>query len=279
MAVDDGLTLKSTIRLPTGYDMPLLGFGVYQNYTTHASVSEAFRAGYRHVDSAQVYRNEAEVGTALRASGLRREEVSLTTKCISKTHGYNTTAQAVDVSLERFGVEYIDLFLIHDPHRGKDLRIETYRALLDAQKAGKIRTVGVSNFGIKHLEEIREAGLQTPAVNQIEVHPFCQQRPIVAYCREHGIIVQAYSPLIRGQLDHPAFARLVEKHKRDPAQILLRWSLQKGYVPLPKSATPARIHSNTNLYDFSLDREDMELLDALDKGKAGAVTWNPVDVE
>ncbi|KAI1796372.1 Aldo/keto reductase [Ganoderma leucocontextum] len=275
----DGLTLRSTIRLLTGHDMLRLGFGVYQNYTTNSSVLEAFHAGYRHVDSAQVYRNEAEVGSAFRASGLRREEVFLTTKCISKTHGYEKTAQAVDVSLERFGVEYIDLFLIHDPHKGRDLRIETYRALLDAQRAGKVRTVGVSNFGIKHLEEIRNASLQTPAVNQIELHPFCQQRPIVAYCREYGIVVQAYTPLIRGQLDHPVFVRLAEKHNRDPAQILLRWSLQKGYVPLPKSATPARIHSNTSVFDFSLDGEDMELLDGLDKGKSGAVTWNPVDVE
>ncbi|RPD78335.1 Aldo/keto reductase [Lentinus tigrinus ALCF2SS1-7] len=259
--------------------MPRLGFGVYQNYTTHESVLEAFRAGYRHIDTAQAYRNEAHVGSAVRESGLERNDVFITTKCISKTHGYDKTLRAVDVSLERLAVEYVDLFLIHDPFKGTELRLQTYRALLDAQRAGKIRSVGVSNFGIKHLEEIRAAGLQTPSVNQIELHPFCQQKPIVAYCREHGIIVQAYSPLIRGKMDHPLFMELANKHEREPAQILLRWSLQHGFMPLPKSATPARIQSNARLYDFSLNEEDMRRLDALDQGKAGAVTWNPVDVE
>ncbi|KAI0745398.1 Aldo/keto reductase [Earliella scabrosa] len=273
------LGLNSTVRLSTGFDMPRLGFGVYQNYTTHDSVLEAFRAGYRHVDTAQAYRNEAHVGSALKESRLSRSEVFVTTKCISKTHGYESTSRAVDVSLQRLDTTYIDLFLIHDPYKGKELRLQTYRALLDAQSAGKIRTVGVSNFGIKHLEEIRLAGLQTPSVNQIELHPYCQQRPIVAYCREHGIVIQAYAPLIRGQFDDPILMRLSEKHKRDPAHILLRWSLQHGFVPLPKSATPTRIRSNTELFDFSLDVEDMQLLDALDRGKAGAVTWNPVDAE
>ncbi|KAI0633292.1 Aldo/keto reductase [Trametes polyzona] len=259
--------------------MPCLGFGVYQNYTTHDSVLEAFQAGYRHIDSAQAYRNEAHVGTAFRASGLRREDVFITTKCISKTHGYESTLRAVDISLERFGMDYIDLYLIHDPFKGKALRLETYRALLEAQKAGKIHTVGVSNFGVRHLEEIRSAGLPLPAVNQIELHPFCQQTPIVTYCREHGIVVQAYSPLVRGKMDHPVFRELAAKHGRDPAQILLRWSLQKGFVPLPKSATPARIRSNADIYDFELDAGDIALLDALDRGKDGAVTWNPVDAE
>ncbi|KAI0769628.1 Aldo/keto reductase [Trametes elegans] len=257
--------------------MPRLGFGVYQNYTTHESVLEAFKAGYRHIDSAQAYRNETHVGSALRESGLRREDVFITTKCISKTHGYESTLRAVDVSLERFDLDYIDLYLIHDPFKGKEMRLQTYRALLDAQTSGKIRTVGVSNFGVSHLEEIRSAGLPMPAVNQIELHPFCQQKDIVAYCLEHDIVVQAYSPLIRGKLDDPIFAQLAAKHGREPAQILLRWSLQRGFVPLPKSATPTRIHSNTKLYDFSLDVDDMRLLTALDKGKDGAITWNPVD--
>ncbi|KAI0645484.1 Aldo/keto reductase [Trametes meyenii] len=259
--------------------MPLLGFGVYQNYNTHDSVLEAFKAGYRHIDSAQAYRNEAHVGSAFRESGLKREEVFITTKCISKTHGYESTLRTVDLSLERFGMDYVDLYLIHDPYKGKVLRLETYRALLDAQKSGKIRTVGVSNFGVKHLEELRSAGLPLPSVNQIELHPFCQQRPIVTYCREHGIVTQAYSPLIRGKMDDTVFTEVAVKHGRDPAQILLRWSLQKGFVPLPKSATAARIHSNTKLFDFSLDTEDMCRFEDLDQGKEGAVTWNPVDAD
>ncbi|KAJ3490919.1 hypothetical protein NLI96_g1070 [Meripilus lineatus] len=198
--------INSTVRLTSGYNLPLLGFGVYQNYTTKESTLEAFKAGYRHVDSAQAYRNEAHVGAAFRESGLRRED------------------------------SIIDLFLIHDPFSGKERRLATYRALQEAKQAGKIRSVGVSNYGVKHLEEIREAGYETPTVNQIE-------------------------------------------YTRDPAHILLRWSLQKGYVPLPKSATPSRIHSNTQIYDFELDQEDMRRLDALDEGKAGAISWNPVDAD
>lgn len=149
--------------------MPLLGFGVYQNYNTKPSVLEAFQAGYRHIDSAQAYRNESAVGEAVRDSGIPRGELFITTKCASKTHGYDSTLKGVDESLARFGFDYIDLFLIHDPFSGAERRLDTYRALLDAQKAGKIRTVGVSNYGIKHLDEIKTAGLPMPSVNQIEV--------------------------------------------------------------------------------------------------------------
>ncbi|KAF8124916.1 NADP-dependent oxidoreductase domain-containing protein [Boletus edulis] len=257
--------------------MPLLGFGVYQNYNTRPSVLSAFTAGYRHIDSAQMYKNEAAVGEAVRESGLERGEVFVTTKCVSKTHGYESTLKGVDGSLARFGFDYIDLFLIHDPFSGTEKRLATYRALLDAQKAGKIRTVGVSNYGIKHLEEIKSAGLQMPAVNQIELHPLCQQRPIVDYCRAQNIVVQAYCPIIRGQMDQSVIQAIAKKYERDPAQILIRWSLQKGFVPLPKSATPSRIKSNADVYDFSLGSEDVTLLDNLDMGKAGAISWNPVD--
>ncbi|KAI0790713.1 Aldo/keto reductase [Abortiporus biennis] len=271
------LDITSAITLSTGYKMPLLGFGVYQNYTTRESVLEAFKAGYRHVDSAQVYRNEAHVGQAVHESGLKREDLFITTKCVSKTHGYESTLQGVDASLERFGFDYIDLFLIHDPYSGTEKRLATYRALLEAKRVGKIRTVGVSNYGIHHMEEIRNEGLETPAVNQIQIHPFCQQREIVKYCQDHGIVVQAYSPLARGNMDDPVIQSIAQKHSRDPAQILIRWSLQKGYVPLPKSANPARIWSNAKVYDFELDQDDMTKLDGLDRGKEGSVTWHPVD--
>lgn len=257
--------------------MPLLGFGVYQNYNAKPSVLEAFQVGYRHIDSAQAYKNEGAVGEAVRDSGISREELFITTKCASKTHGYDSTLKGVGESLARFGFDYIDLFLIHDPFSGAERRLDTYRALLDAQRAGKIRTVGVSNYGIKHLDEIKTAGLPMPAVNQIEVHPLCQQHPIVEYCRAHAIVVQAYCPIIRGQMGHSAIQAVANKYGRDPAQILIRWSLQNGFVPLPKSSTPSRIRSNAAVYDFELGREDMEDLDALDFGKAGAVSWNPVD--
>ncbi|KAH8107817.1 Aldo/keto reductase [Cristinia sonorae] len=280
----DRLTISSSVLLSSGYPIPRLGFGVYQNYTADTSVLEAFTAGYRHVDSAQAYRNEHKVGLAVKQSGLNREDIFLTTKCISKTHGYESTLKGVNKSLEAFGVDYIDLFLIHNPHSGKDLRLATYRALQDARKAGKIRTVGVSNYGVHHLEEIRDAGLEAPSVNQIELHPFCQQHPIVAYCNQHGIVVQAYCPIKRIVRDinddsTKPFRDLGQKYGKDPAQIALRWSLQKGFVPLVKSEQPERIRSNADLYDFHLAEEDMALLDGLDMAEKGAISWNPVDVD
>jgi len=257
--------------------MPLLGFGVYQNFTTEQSVLEAFKAGYRHVDSAQVYRNEDHVGLAVKECQIDRGDLFITTKCASRRHGYLSTLRGVDESLEKFGLDYIDLFLIHDPLSGSERRLDTYKALEECRKSGKIRTVGVSNYSINHLEEIKNAGYEMPSVNQIELHPLCQQKPIVSYCRQNSIVVQAYCPLIKGKMDHPVIQEVANKHNREPAQILLRWSLQNGFVPLPKSATPERIRSNARLYDFALDPDDMSKLDALDKGKEGAVSWNPVD--
>jgi len=201
----------------------------------------------------------------------------ISTKCVSKTHGYESTLKGVDASLERFRSKYIDLWLIHDPFSGKEKRLETYRALQEAKQDGKIRDVGVSNYGVHHLEELEAAGYQMPAVNQIELHPFCQQKPIVEYCRSHSIVVQAYSPLRRGKLDDPTLIRIAERINRTPAQIMIRWSLQKGFVPLPKSENTERIFSNTDVFDWSLSGQYMEELDGLDRGKDGAVTWNPVN--
>jgi len=273
------LALTSTIKLSSGYTMPLLGFGVFQNQEAKPSVLEAFKAGYRHVDSAQMYMNEAQVGEAVRDSGLDRADLFITTKCASRNQGYESTLKGVDGSLKKMGFDYVDLFLIHDPLSGKEKRLATYKALLEAKAAGKIRTVGVSNYNVKHIVEIKEAGMEPPSVNQIELHPFCQQKEIVKYCQENNIVVEAYCPIIRGQMNDPAIQEIAAKHNRDPAQVLLRWSLQKGFVPLPKSATPSRIHSNANLYDFELSEEDVRKLDALDRGKDGAISWNPIDAD
>lgn len=271
------LSLNSTVRLSSGNALPLLGFGVYQIASGKAkeSVLEALKAGYRHIDSAQMYRNEAQVGEAVRESGVPRGDVFVTTKIASGNHGYKSTIKAVDESLKRFKFDYVDLFLIHDPLSGSKRRLETYKALLEAKEAGKIRSVGVSNYGVHHLEEIRTAGYEMPSVNQIELHPLCQQKPIVEHCKENGIVVEAYCPIIRGDMGHPVIQELASKYKRDPAQILIRWSLQKGYVPLPKSETPSRIRSNANLYDLELSEDDMQKLDGLDRGDDGAISWNP----
>ncbi|KAF7306176.1 Aldo-ket-red domain-containing protein [Mycena chlorophos] len=294
------LTITSSVRLSTSYLIPQLGFGVYQNPDAKRSCLEAFKAGYRHVDSAQGYKNEELVGQAVRESGLKREDVFITTKCDShtSTHGYDTTLKAVDASLASFGFEYIDLFLVHDPLAGKDRRLGAYKALLEAKAAGKIRSVGVSNFNVHHLEEIKEAGYETPSVNQIELHPFCQQKPIAEYCRKNGIILEAYCPIIRGQMDHEVITKLATKActvqsrsgTHPPSVVsservrllnkIFKISAEESansYVPLPKSATPSRIHSNANLYDFQLDNEEMAALDALDRGTAGSISWNPVN--
>jgi len=276
------VSINSTIRLSSGYNIPILGLGVYQNYTTRESVLESFRAGYRHIDSAQVYRNEAHVGEAFRDSGLSREEVFITTKCISRNHGYEATLIGVDKSLQAFGVDYIDLFLIHDPFSGKTKRLDTYRALQECRQAGKIRSVGVSNYNIAHLQELLDAGYEAPSVNQVELHPFCQQRPLVEYCVAHDIAIEAYSPLVRGKehaLDNEEIALISAKHGKEAAQVLLRWSLQKGYIFLPKSATPSRIISNAKIFDFALDAEDMTKLDDLDRASDGSVTWSKACLE
>lgn len=274
------LTLKSTIRLSSGYQIPTLGFGVFQNYDARPSVLQALEAGYRHIDCAQAYRNEEAVGKAVSESSVPREDIFYTTKIMSTNHGYEKTLQNVDISLKRFGGGYIDLFLIHDPYAGTEKRLATYKALQEARKAGKIKSVGVSNYGVHHLEEIRAAGYETPAVNQIELHPFCQQKPIVEYCKENNIVIEAYAPIIqnkKGLIDHPTITGIGRKHSKDNGQILIRWSLQKGFVPLPKSSNPGRIASNADLFDFELDDDDMAKLDSLDRGDRGAVTWNPVN--
>ncbi|PIL33887.1 hypothetical protein GSI_03593 [Ganoderma sinense ZZ0214-1] len=287
MISPQGLSIASTLRLSSGYDMPVLGLGVFQNYDCVPACLAALKHGYRHIDTARYYQNEDQVGRAVRQSGIPREEIFVTTKVYDQDQGYESTTRAVDDSLQKFGygkqpslgayADYFDLYLIHSPLPGKEKRLQTWRALIDAKKAGKIKTIGVSNYGAKHIEEIRAAGLELPAVNQVEIHPFCQQRPIAKYCKEQGIVVQAYSPLVQGRLDEPVLVRLAKQYNKDAAQIAIRWSLQHGFVPLPKSSQPERVLTNSQVYDFELSEEDMAALDALDKGKAGAITWNPVD--
>ncbi|KZT08502.1 Aldo/keto reductase [Laetiporus sulphureus 93-53] len=267
--------------------MPVLGFGVAYGFdkpidtrlVTTPAVLEAFKAGYRHIDTARMYNNEEKVGEAVRESGLKREELFLTTKIDSAVHGYESAIRSINASLKGLGLDYVDLFLIHDANSGKQRRLETYKALLEAKADGKIHSVGVSNYGVKHLEEIAAAGYEPPSVNQVELHPFCQQKPIVAYCQANNIVVQAYCPIVRGKMDDPVIQDIAQKYNRDRAQILIRWSLQHGFVPLPKSSQPERIKSNAQVFDFALADEDMARLDALDRGKAGAISWNPVNVD
>jgi len=245
--------------------------------TCVSSCKSALDAGYRHIDSAIVYRNETEVGSVVRESGLKREDLFITSKITSRYHGYEKAQTAIEESLARFDIGYLDLFLIHDPLSGTKKRLETWRALIKKRDEGKLRSIGVSNYGVHHLEEIQEAGLELPAVNQVEIHPWCQQRPIVEFCKDNGIVVEAYSPLTQGKyLNKPELVAIAKKHNKDAAQILIRWSLQMGYSPLPKSSHAVRVKTNSEVYDFELDEGDMKVLYGLDMGAKGATSWNPV---
>ncbi|GAA5992593.1 hypothetical protein JCM11641_006537 [Rhodosporidiobolus odoratus] len=289
-ALAEPFTLAATIPLKrSGQALPRLGFGVYQSTNALASTATALAFGYRHIDSARVYRNEAAVLQAVHKLHSTSEtpnegtgKVWLTTKVFGKEHGTEETKKAVEESAalaQQYGYTW-DLILLHDPTAGPAKRLEAWKALIEARNAGKVKAIGVSNFSEKHLKQLKDEGLETPDVNQIELHPFCQQKPIVEYCQKEGIVVEAYCPILRGQrFDNPVLVKLSEKHKVDVARILIRWSLQKGYVPLPKSDTPARIQSNADLEGFELDEGDMKELDGLDEGEKGAVSWNPVGRE
>ncbi|KAG1752471.1 Aldo/keto reductase [Suillus paluster] len=257
------LSLQSVTQLLSGGTIPVIGLGVYLNDECAEACQAALEEGYRMIDSARYYMNEAQVGVGVRRSGIPREQIFITSKIYHPDFGYARAYECIQESVVELGLGYYDLYLIHSPTSGKKRRIETYRALLEAKKDGLVRKIGVSNYSGKHIDEIIDAGLELPDVNQIELHPFCQQRPIVEYCRAKGIAVQAYSPLVTGQMDHNVFTRLAKKHDKDEAQILIRWSLQKG--------------SNAQVFNFELDKDDMDALDALDQGEEGAVTWNPVN--
>ncbi|KAL8713739.1 MAG: hypothetical protein Q9220_002265 [cf. Caloplaca sp. 1 TL-2023] len=263
--------------------MPRLGFGIYQSPPSVcvASCLTALRAGYRHIDSAQYYANEAEMGRAVTDSGIPRSEIFLTTKILSSVGSPEKTYEKCLSSVKTIdpgrgeGEDdgYVDLFLIHSPNCGKEKRREMWLALERLVKEGKVRSIGVSNFGIGHIEEMREyASIWPPQVNQIELHPFSQQRDLVTYLRTNNIIIQAYCPLIRNTAAHsPPLLALADKHATTVSHILIRYSLQKGWVPLPKSDNEGRIKSNSEVYGFELDEGDMGRLDGLDRGEEGAI--------
>ncbi|TFK51964.1 Aldo/keto reductase [Heliocybe sulcata] len=278
------LTLQKTVEIAPGVHMPQLGFGVYASPTSicERSVKHALlHAGFRHIDSALYYENEPQVGTAIKASGIPRDQIFVTTKILAPPANDPSGEKLWDLlneAVRRFGLDYVDLFLIHTPTSGPEARLKMWKALEMLKKSGKTRAIGVSNFGVKHLEELAAASSTKPAVNQIELHPWCQQKDIVNYCKKNGITVEAYCPLTRGtKFDDPTLTELVYSTLKDPAQILLRWSLQKGFVPLPKSDTPFRIDADADLFDFELTDAQMALLDGLDRGAKGAIDNNPVN--
>ena len=270
-------TNVTNARLPlrSGGAIPIVGLGVWQaprGEVTRDAVSAALRLGYRHVDTARIYGNESEVGEGLRASGVPRSEVFVTTKLWNEDQGYDKALRAFDASLKRLALEYVDLYLIHWPVAAK--RKESWRALEKLKADGVVKHIGVSNYLVPHLSELEGYATELPDVNQIEIHPFLQHRETRAFCDSKKIVVEAYSPLTHGRhLEHPTIAAIASKVGRTSAQVLLRWGIEHGLVTLPKSTREARIQENAALFDFSLDAESMATLDALEAGDATG--WDP----
>ena len=258
-----------TVTLNNGVTIPQLGFGVFQvpDDETTTAVADALEAGYRSIDTAAVYGNEAGVGRALAESGLAREELFVTTKLWNADQGYDATLAAFDASLAKLGLDHVDLYLIHWPTPARDLYVDTWRALEKLLADGRIRAAGVSNFQPAHLRRLREESSLVPAVNQIELHPGLQQSELRAVHTEYGIATEAWSPLAQGALlDDEVLTSLAERHGRTAAQVVLRWHLQLGNVVIPKSVTPARIRQNIDVFDFELSAADMDAIAGLDRG-------------
>lgn len=287
-------SLQSALPLPSSANkIPQIGFGVYLSPPEKCvnSCLKALEAGYRHIDTAQYYENEESVGKALRDSKLQREDVYITTKILSAGNDADSTYQKIVESVEKLAGKdgYVDLFLIHTPNGGPDARKLMWQALEKAKEAKIARDIGVSNYGVQHIEEIKSIGkVWPPAINQIEVctvrlqqsslpnfpqlHPWCQQRECVDYCKKNNIVVEAYCPLVRNdKAQDETLLKISKHHNVGTNQVLVRWSLQKGFVPLPKSDTPSRIVRNADVYNFSLSQEEMSQLDGLDQGDKGAI--------
>ncbi len=271
-------TLTSTARLNNGVKMPYLGLGVYlagPGAEAQNAIRYALEAGYRHIDTAKIYGNERDVGIALKKSGIPREEIFVTTKLWNSDHGYDETIRACQESLMTLGLSYVDLYLIHWPE--EELRIETWKAMITLQEEGKCRAVGVSNYTIRHLEELLADSPVVPTVNQVEFSPFLYQKDLLDFCRTNGIQLEAYAPLTRRQrLNHSTITSIAAKYGKTAAQIMIRWSLQHDVVVIPKSVNQRRIYENADVFDFEISSEDMALLDSLNEDLR--ICWDPSDV-
>jgi len=272
------LNIQSTVKLNNDVRMPILGLGVYQSppgRVTRNAVNFALRIGYRHVDTARIYGNEADVGEAVRESGVPRGDLFVTTKLWNSDQGYDSTLRACEASLKRLGLDYLDLYLVHFPV--PDLRKETWRAMETLLEKGRCRAIGVSNFTLRHLEELIEESHVIPSVNQVEFHPFLYQKELLKYCQRKGIQVEAYSPLARGErLKHPRITSLATKYSKTPAQLMIRWGIQHGLVVIPKSTREERIRENSQVFDFDISDDDMRSLDSLNEDLR--LNWDPTNV-
>lgn len=265
-----------TVTLNNGGKMPVIGLGTWRVPAGKArqAVLWALEAGYRMVDTSLNYWNERQVGAGVRESGIPREEVFVSTKLEHEDHGYENTFWGFEKSLRNLDIEYVDLYLIHWPRA--DLRHETWKAMEELLEGGRCRAIGVSNYTVRHLDELLEYARVVPAVNQVEIHPFLYPHDLVRFCAENGIQLQSYSPLTQGaRLNHPVVTQVARKHERTPAQVVLRWHLQHDLVPLPRSASREHIEENLGAFEFSLDDDDMESLDSLNEELH--LSWDPTE--
>jgi diketogulonate reductase-like aldo/keto reductase len=262
-------SIKESTLLNNGVRMPWLGFGVFKmsdGQEVEQAVRYALETGYRSVDTAAAYGNERGVGKAIRESGIPREDIFLTTKVWNGDQRKKRTMAAFEASLERLGTEYVDLYLVHWPVKG--CYQETWQVMEEIYQNGRAKAIGVSNFQIHHLEDILRDSHTVPSVNQVEFHPFLVQPELLGFCQNHQIQVEAWSPLMQGQIvTEPVVQELAEKYAKTPAQIALRWDLQHKVVTIPKSSHPDRIAENAEIFDFQLSQADMDVLDALDEGR------------
>jgi 2,5-diketo-D-gluconate reductase A len=258
------------LTLHDGVEMPQLGFGVFQipPGETQEKVEEALAVGYRHVDTAAAYRNEAGAGAAIAATGVRREDVFVTTKLWNSEQGYDSTLRAFEKSIERLGTGHVDLYLIHWPLPVRDLFLDTWRAFERIQEEGGARSIGVSNFRVEDLERLERDAERRPTVNQVELHPRLQQAELRAWHADHDIATEAWSPLAQGDLlEDGTIETVAAHHDRTSAQVILRWHLQIGNVVIPKSSNPERIRENFEVFDFELSEDDMAALERLESGE------------
>lgn len=265
------MTQIPTVKLNDGHDIPQLGFGVFKvdPAETERIVTDALEAGYRHIDTAAIYGNEQGVGAALEKSGIPRDELFVTTKLWNSDQGTQSALDAIDLSLEKLGLDRVDLYLIHWPRPDLDLYVETWAAMEQIRDAGKATSIGVSNFHVPHLEKLAAASSVVPAINQIELHPTFQQRELRAYGAEHGIAIEAWGPLGQGKYDlfgMTPIADAAAAHGVTPAQVVIRWHLQSGIIVFPKSNSAERIGENIDVFGFELTGDQMAAIDALDAG-------------
>jgi len=259
------------IELNDGLKMPQLGLGVFKvsDEEVKTAVEKALEVGYRAFDTAAYYCNEQSLGEVLRNSEIPREELFITSKVWNGDQGYDKTIKAFEKSLENLGTDYIDLYLVHWPCPDFDLYIDTFKALEQMQKEGKVKSIGVSNFHIKHLERLMKECEVKPVLNQVECHPYFQQKELKDFCEKHDIRIEAWAPLMQGgkPLEDQTIKAIGETHGKTAAQVIIRWHVQEGTIVIPKSVTPARIEENINIFDFELSKDEMNQIAQLDRGE------------